>query len=161
MAEPAKALIALPSPEEVDKLALAYDSAKEKVLDAVLAAKAAQAELDLLKEPLLDLASKFGSVHASKSKLLRGRKWEVMITEGTSTSTDAAAVEALRLYLVAEKKTRLLKRFFEAATRWTLKSTARAEILKPYIGDDVRAKFALCEVTKPSAPKLQVRLQEQ
>ena len=62
-----------------------------------------------------------------------------------------------RLDLVAQKKTRILKRLFESATRWTLKSTARAEILKPDIGDDVRANFAACEVTKPSTPKLEVR----
>lgn len=156
MATASKAPV-LPSPAEVDELCIEYDKAKLKVLDAVLAAKAAQDELALLKDPLVDLASKFGSVHASKSKLLHGRKWEAMLTEGTSTSIDSAAVETLRLDLVAQKKTRILKRLFESATRWSLKSTARAEILKPDIGDDVRARFAECEVSKPSTPKLEVR----
>jgi hypothetical protein len=157
MATPSKALLVLPTPAQVDALALSYDKAKEKLLDAVLAAKAAQDELDLLKEPLVDLASKFGSVHGSKSKLLHGLKWEMMLTEGTSTSIDSAAVERMRLHLLNVGQTRLLKRLFESDTRWTLKSTARAEILKPDIGDDVRANFAACEVTKPSTPKLEVR----
>ena len=157
MATASKALLVLPSPAEVDELCIEYDKAKADVLEALLEAKEKQVKLDSLKGPLVDLASKFGSVHASKSKLLHGRKWEAMLTEGTSTSIDAAAVETLRLDLVAQKKTRILKRLFESATRWTLKSTARAEILKPDIGDDVRANFAACEVTKPSTPKLEVR----
>ena len=157
MAAASKALLVLPSPAEVDELCIQYDKEGQKVLDCVLATREAQKFLDDTKQKIVELAKQFGSVHASKSKLLHGRKWEAMLTEGTSTSIDAAAVETLRLDLVAQKKTRILKRLFESATRWTLKSTARAEILKPDIGDDVRANFAACEVTKPSTPKLEVR----
>ena len=150
MAAASKALLVLPSPAEVDELCIQYDKEGQKVLECVLATREAQKFLDDTKQKIVELAKQFGSVHATKSKLLHGRKWEAMLTEGTSTSIDAAAVETL-------KKTRILKRLFESATRWTLKSTARAEILKPDIGDDVRANFAACEVTKPSTPKLEVR----
>lgn len=158
MATPA--LIVLPSPKEIDELAIRYNKEQQKVLDAVLATRQAQKFLEDTKLECIELVRKFGGAHASKSKLLHGLKWEAMLTEGTSTSVDAAAVERLRVSLKEQNQTRLLKRLFESATRWTLKSTARAEILKPDVGDDVQALFAVCEVTKPSTPKLEVRLKK-
>ena len=113
--------------------------------------------METIKAQCVTLVIKFGSAHAQKSKLLHGLKWEIVGTFGSSTSIDAAAVERLRLHLVENKKTRLLKRLFEATTRWALKSTARAEILKPDIDDEIRASFSLCEVTKDNSPSITVR----
>jgi hypothetical protein len=157
MAEPAKALIALPTPAEVDKLAISYDKAKAKVLDATLAVAAATTELKPIQERCVDLVSKFGSAHAEKSKLLHGVKWEIMGTFGASTSIDAAAVEKLRLELVKADNGRLIKRLFDKTIRWALRSTARAEILKDDVPKNVRALFAACEVTKDRTPSIQAR----
>src|ERR1700722_9212838 len=133
MAEAAKALQSVPTAGEIEKLAILYDEKKAAVLDATLAQRSAAEELETIKAQCVTLVIKFGSAHAQKSKLLHGLKWEIVGTFGSSTSIDAAAVERLRLHLVENKKTRLLKRLFEATTRWALKSTARAEILKPDI----------------------------
>jgi hypothetical protein len=157
MAEPAKALISPPSPAEVDKLAILYAAGKEKVLQATLAQRKAAEELEVVQQQCVALVSKFGSSHAEKSKLLHGLNWELMGTFGTSSSTDSAAVETLRSFLAANKQTRLLKRLFESTTRWALKSTARAEILKEDVSTKVRALFAACEVTKDRSPSIQAR----
>jgi hypothetical protein len=156
MAEPAKAL-APPSQAEIDELAIQYNQEQQKVLDALLATRQAQQFLEDTKQKCVDLVSKFGSAHAEKSKLLHGRKWEIMGTFGASTSIDAAAVETLRTFLAADKQTRLLKRLFESTTRWALKSTARAEILKDDVSAKARALFAACEVTKDRSPSIQAR----
>jgi hypothetical protein len=160
MAEPAKALQSVPSAAEIDALAILYNEEQVKVLDAILATRAAQKALEDTKDKCVELVRKFGSAHAQKSKLVHGLKWEIMGTFGASTSIDAAAVERLRVNLQESKQTRLLKRLFESSTRWVLKSTARAEILKPGVGDDVRAAFAVCEVTKDNSPKIEARLKK-
>ena len=151
------ATLKAPTAMEVDKLALEYDELKRKLLDATLARVAVQEEFEPAEAKLVDLVSKCGSAHAQKSMILHGFKWEIMGTFGTSTSVDSAAVERLRLELVANKKTRLLKRLFEATIRWSLKSTARAEILKPDVPDFARSLFVACEVTKDRSPSLSVR----
>jgi hypothetical protein len=156
MAEAAKAL-ALPTPAEIDELAIRFDKKKTAVLDATLAQRAAAEELEKVKQECVDLVGKFGSQHVQKSKLLHGAKWEIMGTFGTFTSTDAAAVERLRLLLVEKSQTRLLKRLFASTVRWTLRSTARAEILKPGVDDDIRSSFAVCEVTKDKSPTIEAR----
>lgn len=158
MAEPAKALQTPPTAAAIDEIAILYDQKKALVLEATLAQREAAEELEKVKQICITLVSSFGSQHAEKSKLVHGLKWEIMGTFGTSTSMDAAAVERLRLHLQESKQTRLLKRLFESTTRWLLKSTARAEILKPGVGDDVRAIFAVCAVTKDSSPKIDARL---
>jgi hypothetical protein len=146
-----------PTAMEVDKLALEYDELKRALFDATLARVAAQEALEPVEHRLVELVSRCGSAHAQKSKLVHGLKWEIMGTFGTSTSVDSAAVERLRLELTANKKTRLVRRLFDATVRWTLKSTARAEILKPDVPDFARSLFVACEVTKDRSPMLTVR----
>jgi hypothetical protein len=146
-----------PTAAEVEKLAQEYVDQKENVLQAAIAQRAAQQELEPLHEKCIELVTKFGSAHATKSKLLHGLEWEIMGTFGSSTSIDAAAVEILRSRLIATKQTRLLKRLFDKTIRWTLKSTARAEILREDVPSGPRALFAACEVTKDRAPSIEVR----
>jgi hypothetical protein len=160
MASASKALIAPPTPDEVEKLSLEYNKLKDELLQAMLASTKCGDDLAPVKEKCIDLVRKFGTAHAKKSKLLHGIRWEIMGTFGSSSSADAAAIENLRLHLLNVKKTRLLKLMFEMTPRWTLKETARAEILKPGIDDEIRALFALCEVTGSSTPKLEVRLKQ-
>jgi hypothetical protein len=160
MAAAAKALAVPPTPEEVEKLALEYNKLKDELLEAILASKVAGDDLTPVKTKCIELVRKFGTAHAKKSKLLHGIKWEMMATFGSSTSPDAAAIENLRQHLLTVKKTRLLKLMFEMTPRWTLKETARVEILKPGIDDEIRALFALCEVPSDSTPKLEVREKE-
>jgi hypothetical protein len=146
-----------PTAAEVDKLAIEYIDLKEALLEATLARVAAQEKLEPAEAKLVDLVSKCGSAHAQKSKMLHGLKWEIMGTFGTSTSVDTAAVERLRMELVGRKQTRLLKRLFEGTMRWALKSSARAEVLKPDVSDEIRGLFVACEVTKDRSPSLTVR----
>jgi hypothetical protein len=157
MAMAALAKLEAPTAAQVDTLALEYTTLKDALLQATLARVAAQEKLEPVEAKLVDLVSQCGSAHAQKSKILHGLRWEIMGTFGKSTSIDAAAVERLRLHLLNTGKTRLLKRLFESTVRWDLKSTARAEILKPDITDDVRANFVACEVTKDRSPSLTVR----
>jgi hypothetical protein len=150
-------ILKAPTAAEVDKLAKDYVDLKAKVLESVLATRAANEKLDPVERDLVELVRKFGSVHAEKSKLLHGLHWEIMGTFGTSTSTDAAAVEHLREHLVKTENTRLLKRLFDKTVRWALRSTARAEILKADVPCEVRALFAACEVTKDRSPLITAR----
>ena len=160
MASTSKALIALPSPAEIEKLALEYNKLKDELLEAILESKTLGAELAPVKEKCIEWVRQFGTAHAKKSKLLHGIKWEMMATFGSSSSADAAAIEKLRQHLLTVKKTRLLKLMFEMTPRWTLKETARVEILKPGVDDEIRALFALCEVPSDNTPKLEVRLKQ-
>lgn len=146
-----------PTAAEIEKLAKEYANRKAKVLEAMLAQREAVGNLDPLHEKCTELVKQFGSAHATKSKLLHGFNWEIMGTFGASTSTDAAAVDRLRTKLEETKQTRLLKRLFDKTIRWTLKPTARTEILRPDVDDEVRGLFAVCEVTKDRAPSLEVR----
>lgn len=146
-----------PTAAEIEKLAREYVDRKAKVLEAMLAQRKAAADMDPLHEKCTELVKQFGSAHATKSKLLHGLDWEIMGTFGASTSTDAAAVERLRSKLEETKQTRLLKRLFDKTVRWTLKPTARTEILRPDVDDEIRGLFAVCEVTKDRAPSIEVR----
>lgn len=146
-----------PTAAEIEQLAKDYVDKKAKVLEAMLSQRSATAELEPLHEKCTELVKKFGSAHATKSKLLHGLAWEIMGTFGASTSTDAAAVERLRARLEETSQTRLLKRLFDKTVRWTLKPTARTEILRPDVGDEIRGLFAVCEVTKDKAPSIEVR----
>lgn len=159
-ATPAKLPILLPSPEQIDALCVEYNEAELDVEAFEDTLKIGREALAGLKQPLIDLVNKFGGAHGKKSKLLHGIEWELMGTFGTSNVTDPGAVDRLRTVLVESKRTRLLKRLFEMVPRWNLKSTARAEILKPGVDEDVRALFAVCEVTTASTPKLEVRLKK-
>jgi hypothetical protein len=150
-------ILKAPTAAKVDELAKDYIDLKAKVLESVLATRAANEKLDPVERDLVELVRKFGSVHAEKSKLLHGLHWEIMGTFGTSTSTDAAAVEHLREHLVKTENTRLLKRLFDKTVRWALRSTARAEILKADVPCEVRALFAACEVTKDRSPSITAR----
>ena len=158
MAEASKGVLRPPTAAEVDELAILYDKLKAKLFDQTLAQKAAADELAAAKEKCVELLTSFGSTRAEKSKLLHGLKWEIMGTFGTSTSVDAAAVERLREHLSTDGETRLVKRLFEKTIRWTLRSTARAEILKDDVPAKVRALFAACEVTKDKSPAIDARL---
>jgi hypothetical protein len=146
-----------PTAAEVDKLAIEYSKLKEELLEATLARVAAQEKLEPAAAKLIEVVRKCGSAHAQKSKMLHGLKWEIMGTFSTSTSVDTAAVERLRLELVGQKQTRLLKRLFEGTVRWALRSTARAEVLKPDVSDEIRGLFVACEVTEDRSPSLTVR----
>jgi hypothetical protein len=146
-----------PTAAEIEKLAQEHINLKAKVLEATLAQRDAQQKFEPIHQKCIELVTKFGSAHATKSKLLHGLEWEIMGTFGASTSIDAAAVELLRSRLTKTKQTCLLKRLFDKTIRWTLKSTARAEILKEDVPSPVRALFAACEVTKDRVPSIEVR----
>jgi hypothetical protein len=164
MASPAKALVPL-SPAEVEALAAEYRKLQEQIAENDIAANLANrplvARLDEIWELALAQVRKFGSAHAEKSKLLYGLTLEFMGTFGSSSSIDAAAVEAFRLALVKAKKARLLKRIFEKTVRWTLTAQASAILLKEHaaktVPDKLFAAFARCTVSKDRTPTLVVR----
>jgi hypothetical protein len=149
-----------PTAQEVEKIALLYHEKEKKVTDALKASKAAKEDLAPIEKQCIDLVAKFGSQHATKSKLLYGLKWEIMATFGKTTSIDAAAVERLRQKLLETQETGLLKRFFEKTVSFALKSTARQEVLQPDVSDEVRSLFAVCEIPKDKTPALEVREQK-
>lgn len=149
-----------PTAQEVESLALRYKKKQDDLFDAMLAAKTAQQDLEPIKQECIELIKKFGTQHAKTSKLLYGLKFEMMATFGKSTSADGAAIERLRQKLIETQDGGMLKRFFEKSVSWALKSTGRQEVLKPDVSDEVRALFAVCEVTKDSTPRLDVREQK-
>jgi hypothetical protein len=166
MASPAKALapVAL-SPAEIEALAAEY-----RDLDAQIAAidlkaneeiRPLRTRIDEVWELLIAQVRKYGSAHAEKSKLLYGVTLEVMGTFGSSSSADAAAVEAFRLLLVKAKKARLLKLIFEKTERWALTAKASVILLKAHAEKQIPNKlfiaFARCSVSKDRTPTLVVR----
>lgn len=156
---------AAPTPAEVETLAREYHQLEEKI--AGIKKKAAEdlaphaKRLDELWEALVPQVKEFGSVHAEKSKLLHGLEWEVMATFKSTTVMDAAAVDTFREALQKEKKTRLFKRVFQKAIRWTLADTAGAFLRDEHEGgrfpDRLYALFARCSVPKELTPTLVVR----
>jgi hypothetical protein len=149
-----------PKPEEIDELAEKYERARTDFLQATLAMAEANKPIGPLKEQILALIEKFGSVHAEKSKILRGLIWEAMGTWGQSQSLDHAAVETFRLALVKAKQSRLLKKIFVAETRWKLAPEASAIVKSTKLAPKLLALFAQCSVTAAIAPRLKVEKQK-
>lgn len=164
MSTPAKAA---PTPAQVEALALEYHNLEEKIAGLEKKAKDDLAphkkRLDELWDELVPQVKDFGSAHGEKSKLLHGLQWEVMGTFGSTTVIDGAAVETFRVAMLAEKKSasKIVKRIFSKAIRWTLADTAgaflRAEHEAGKFPDRLYALFARCSVPKELTPKLAVR----
>jgi len=145
------------TPAQVDAKAAEYDSLKEELQKATLAAKEAQVPLDVLKQELIGLVRDFGSAHAEKSKIVHGITWEMMATFGSSVSIDSAAVEKFRLALLEAKQARLLKLIFQKDIRWTLSPEASVIIKGEKLSKPLLALYSQCDVVKPRTPSLQVR----
>jgi hypothetical protein len=154
-----------PLPAEVEQLAKEYRRLEKKI--AAIAKKAGdqaaphKARLDEIWDTLLGQVREFGSVHAEKSKLLYGVKLEVMATFGSSTATDAAAVETFRLALVEADQSRVMGHVFEKSIRWTLSPEAASFLRKEHdegnFPDALFVLYARCSVPRELTPKLVVR----
>ena len=109
-----------PSAVEIDRLAVQFLDLEKKVDQAYKIAVELDEPYERLKEQLIDVVEEFGSMHAEKSKLLHGTRYEIMATFGMSTSIDAAAAERFAIALRDAKQTRLLNRIFDQQIRYTL-----------------------------------------
>jgi hypothetical protein len=151
-------LITVPTQPEIDKLAEEYQSLEKEFDRAEGELKAAAAKLDQKADELIRLVTSFGSAHAEKSKLLHGIRFEIMSTQGVSTSIDGAAVERFRLELVKSKQARLLKKVFEKTIRWNLSPMASVIIkAEKKLSNKLLALYAQCTVSKAKKPGLTVR----
>jgi hypothetical protein len=113
-----------------------------------------------LREQALTWLKEFGSAHAEKSKLLHGVLYEIMGTFGSSTSIDAAAVEAFRLGLVKAGKSRMLKLVFEKSVRWSLRPEFAAVIKGTRLPEKLLALYSQCQVTKEKTPAIMPRMKQ-
>jgi hypothetical protein len=116
---------------------------------------------DLLKveAELLKMVEAHGSVHAEKSKLLRGTNFEAMVTYGTYTSIDNAAVERFRMYLEKTKSAKLLRLIFVKSIRWALHPNSAALVQGEKLTVGQQALYSQCEISKPKKPRLEIRQQ--
>ncbi|HMF28876.1 MAG TPA: hypothetical protein VKE42_08895, partial [Candidatus Cybelea sp.] len=118
------------------------------------------AELARLESEIVKMVDSHGSVHAEKSKLLRGVDLEVMVTYGTYTTIDNAAVERFRLYLEKAKKVKLLHELFVKSIRWSLHPNVAAIVQAERLSVGEQALYSKCEVAKPKKPRLDIREQK-
>lgn len=150
-----------PLPVDVDVRAEAFHELETKLTEAKAKVAAAGKALTESEAELVDLVCAFGGPHATKSKILHGIVWEMVLTLGKYRIEDSAAVERFRLALVKAKKGRLLKKIFDRDTRWTMKSgagqTLAAENLPPRIKAELLALLMQCTSEKDKKPQLDVR----
>ncbi|HEY3972300.1 MAG TPA: hypothetical protein VGM18_04800 [Candidatus Sulfotelmatobacter sp.] len=146
-----------PLPAELDPLAEQFHDLELGLSSARREVTAKQAALAKMELEFIELVRSHGSTHAEKSKILHGIVWEMVATFSQYTTQDGAAIERFREALVKAKKTRLLKKIFEADTRWTMKASA-AEIVKTeQLTPTLMALLLQCSVTKDRKPSLDVR----
>ena len=146
-----------PKPDQVEDWVELYQSFDRRVQSVRRELEEKQKLLDMMKDDLREIVSKYGSAHAEKSKLLHGITHEIMCTYGSSTSIDAGAVERFRAALAESKQTRLLKKLFERTVRWTLAPTYAVVIKGEKLSHKLTALWAQCEVVKAKTPTLVVR----
>jgi len=149
------------SPAELDALAQEYRELQQKIaaIDLETNKRTAPhvARLDQLRGLFIDFVREHGSAHAEKSKIAYGVSQEIMVTFGTSSSIDAAAVNNFRLALVKAKLTRLLKRIFDRTERWDLRPNAGEVIRSVQLPPKLLALYSQCNVTRERTPTLVVR----
>jgi len=146
-----------PMPMEVDSRAEYFYQLKLELEKANTEIGALRKEIAAKEAELIELVSACGGPHAQKAKILHGIVWEIVAIFSQYTTQDAAAVERFREALVKTKQTRLLKKIFEASTRWTMKASA-AEIVKTEkLSPKLMALLLQCQVTQDKKPSLDVR----
>jgi hypothetical protein len=146
-----------PTPEQIDALAeeyLALEKIAEEAKEAAkIAAKPCQEKADELKALVLE----YGQIHAKKSKLLVGVHFELMSTSGTTTETDQAMVEKLRLAMSKKSLGGWFKKMFEEVTEYRKRPSASEVIRSGKLPPTIIAIFARCFVEKEKNPSLDVR----
>lgn len=148
---------ALPTPAEIDELAIEYLELNKKAVDAALAATAAVQLARDKGEVLREMVGRAGSAHAAKSKILFGVEFEAMCTYAQSSSVDSAAVETFRRELKKSAKSRIISKIFERTVRWTLRAEASDVIRGSRLSEKLSSLWAKCIVLTDKTPKLDVR----
>jgi hypothetical protein len=150
-----------PSPEEIDTLCLAVDTA---AADAELA----NSKLSAAKATLLVIVREFGYVptRAEKTKRLEGILYVADSTVGSKIEIDEEAVAELQLELSRAKKPSVFGELFETNTKHTLRKSA-GDVLKLALANLVDKKqaallgiFARCFRNDSKAPSITVDLLE-
>lgn len=150
-------MLSAPTPAEVDKRAEDFREMTLELEKASQEVRVFQALLAEKQSALIELVKNCGGPHAQKSKILHGVVWEMVATFSQYTTQDAAAIERFRLALVRAKKTKLLKRIFQADTRWTMKASAAELVRNEKLTPTLMALLLQCSVTQDRKPSLDVR----
>jgi hypothetical protein len=151
-----------PTPQQIDTLAEDYNSLDQR-LDHIQAeadkfAKEPREKLAKLAAELKELVASFGSVHETKSKLLTGMLWEMMLTTSSSVSIENVAVERMLAWAKGDKKKKeIIESLFTPVTRWDLTPNATVIIQAPGIPAQAKKLFAACLKITPNQPRLKVR----
>ena len=161
MSAPCILVYALPTPAEVDELAREWNALQTKIARAALKLSTAKQPEDAARDKMVDLVRDFGSTHAEKSKRLYGVDYFLMVTESTSHSTDAAAVERFRLALIEAGQSNLLSRIFKKDERWVPAPGWETIVKSEKLSDELVALFAKCDVPHDNAPRLKVELRDE
>jgi hypothetical protein len=146
---------AIVAPDRIDQLAQEYVELRDAVDKATQIVLERQEPANKMREILIMLVSEHGSLHAAKSKLLRGMKYELMATYGSTTSLDAAAIETFRAACLKNGQKSIVDRIFDTSVRYTISPEGRA--LAQMLPLKLLGMFAKCEVSKPKTPVLVVR----
>jgi hypothetical protein len=158
------ALATVPKPAQIDALILEYNQAKAEV-DALKATmEISQAKADAIKVRLIEMVKKFGGRHTEKSMKLAGLHNEAMVTTGTRTTTDAAAVEKLRAYLGTQEIPGLSTKFFTEHVTYSLVD-GPTEVLRTLdiptrIRTKIKSLLGVCFTIVTNAPSLKVTVTE-
>ncbi len=160
IAEAPPAAPAPPTALEVDELVREYVQLQVKLAKLLAKVASAREPLGPAKDKLVELVREFGSAHAEKSKRLYGVIFCAMVTESTSHSTDAAAVERFRLALKDAGQTRLLEKIFLQDIRWVPAPGWEAIVKSEQLDEALLALFSQCDVPHNNEPKLAVDLRE-
>src|SRR5947207_8192791 len=108
------------TPVRVDELAQEYIELRDAVDKATQMVLERQEPASKLKEILVELVSEHGSLHAKKSKLLHGVRYEMMATYGSTTSLDTAAVKLFREACLKNGQKAIMQRIFQEDIRYTI-----------------------------------------
>jgi hypothetical protein len=144
-------------PAAIDKLATEYNDVKPQLATAEELSKKLRSMLEEKADVIRKIVDSHGSAHASKSKIIHGLKFELLITEGQTLSVDAAAVEEFRLALVDAGKSAPLRMVFDKVVRWNLSARASEIIRGHALSNDLARLWANCQIVKSTTPRVQVR----
>lgn len=148
-----------PTPDQVDDLCIAYDSAR-------IAKDNAEQELSRVKGELLSAVQAFGYTpsHAEKTMRLEGHLYTASATVGTTVDINEAKVEELQSELSRIKRSRIFRGLFQRTIKYSLiKDGPDAfRLATAHLAADVQSRlhgiFTCCFKVNAKAPSLSVDL---
>jgi hypothetical protein len=154
-AAPAEERPARPTPEAIDETARLYINAK-------IAVKEAQAELESFEQECIDMVTLYGIVppNAEKSRRLNGRFAELTVTKSDQLTLIDDRVDVLKEALEANGHSEIFDKLFTLHSKWEVVKGAAAALktvqLPKRLAEKVMNLWGRCIDVKAKKPSLKV-----